>query len=102
MLIETRMLTKGYGAVRALTGISADIVRGEFLTVMGPSGSGKSTFMNILGCLDRATSGTYLFEGVEVNSLDDDDLAAVRNRRIGFVFQSFNLLARATALQNVE
>ena len=102
MLIETRALTKRYGTVPALTGISADIGRGEFVAVMGPSGSGKSTFMNILGLLDRPTSGTYRFEGVEVGSIDDDALAALRNRRIGFVFQSFNLLARASAVQNVE
>ena len=102
MLIETRALTKRYGAVPALTGVSADIARGEFVAVMGPSGSGKSTFMNILGLLDRPASGTYRFEGVEVGSLGDDDLAALRNRRIGFVFQSFNLLARASAVQNVE
>ena len=102
MLIETRAVTKSYGGVPALAGITAEIAHGEFVAVMGPSGSGKSTFMNILGCLDRATSGTYRFERVEVTSLADDALAAVRNRRIGFVFQSFNLLARASAVQNVE
>jgi len=102
MLIETRALTKRYGTVTALTGISVDIARGEFVAVMGPSGSGKSTFMNVLGLLDRPASGTYRFEGVEVGSLDDDALAALRNRRIGFVFQAFNLLARASAVQNVE
>jgi len=102
MLIETQALTKSYGAVQALAGVSARIERGEFVAVMGPSGSGKSTFMNILGCVDRPTSGTYYLEGAEVASLDDGALAAIRNRRIGFVFQSFNLLARASAVQNVE
>src|SRR5262249_49928842 len=102
MLIEARGAAEGYGAGPALAGGSAGIARGEFVAVMGPSGSGKSTFMNILGLLDRPASGTYRFEGVEVGSLGDDALAALRNRRIGFVFQSFNLLARASAVQNVE
>src|SRR5262245_50335437 len=102
MLIETHALTKRYGLVQALAGISADIARGEFVAVMGPSGSGKSTFMSVLGRLDRATSGGYRFDGIDVPSLGDDSLAALRNRRIGFVFQSFNLLARASAVKNVE
>ena len=102
MLIETHALTRTYGSVHALTGVSAQIARGEFVAVMGPSGSGKSTFMNVLGCLDCPTSGTYRFDGVEIASLDDRARAMLRNQRIGLVFQSFHLLARASALQNVE
>ncbi|HZO01049.1 MAG TPA: ABC transporter ATP-binding protein [Burkholderiales bacterium] len=106
MLIRTRNLVKTYrmggGEVRALDGVSVDIDKGEFVAVMGPSGSGKSTFMNVLGCLDRPTSGEYVLGDRKVSTLAGDELAAVRNRNIGFVFQQFNLLARTPAVENVE
>ena len=105
-IIQARGLEKVYQMarlqVRALDGVDLDVCRNEFLAIMGPSGSGKSTLMNLLGCLDTPTGGTYSLNGTEVSGLDDDELAAVRNREIGFVFQTFNLLARATSLHNVE
>jgi putative ABC transport system ATP-binding protein len=105
VLIEVRELTKVYGmgaiAVHALRGVDATVEEGEFVAVMGPSGSGKSTLMNILGCLDRPTSGTYVLAGQDVSKLSKDRLAGVRNLKIGFVFQSYNLLPRLTAVKNV-
>ena len=105
-LIEVEALSKSYqmGSVeiRALRGVNLTVERGEYIAIMGPSGSGKSTFLNLLGCLDTPTTGRYVLNDHDVSSMAEDDLAQVRNEEIGFVFQTFNLLARATALQNVE
>lgn len=97
----TKIYQMGDATVAALAGVDLNIQSGEFTAVMGPSGSGKSTLMNILGCLDRPTAGSYVLDGQEVASLSDDDLAITRNKKIGFVFQNFNLLPRISALQNV-
>jgi putative ABC transport system ATP-binding protein len=105
-VIQAENLTKVYKMgdveVHALNGLSLKIARGEIVAIMGPSGSGKSTLMNIIGCLDRPSSGEYILDGEPVARLNDDQLATIRNRKVGFVFQSFNLLSRATALANVE
>jgi len=106
MVIKVENLVKVYEtgsiSLAALKGVNLEINEGEFVAIMGSSGSGKSTLMNILGCLDRATSGTYLLEGADIASLDDDSLAEIRSKKIGFVFQSFNLLPKMDALGNVE
>ncbi len=105
-LVETNSLQKTYclgeSEVHALNKVSVKIEAGEFVAVMGPSGSGKSTFMNVIGCLDEPTGGRYLLDGIDVSKMDRDALAQIRNKKIGFVFQGFNLLSRTTALENVE
>jgi putative ABC transport system ATP-binding protein len=106
VVIQTEQLTKTYESgttsVKALRGIDLTVHRGELLAIMGTSGSGKSTLMNVLGCLDTPTSGTYMLDGIHVESRTKDELAAIRNQKIGFVFQGFNLLPRTTAVENVE
>lgn len=105
-LIEMRELVRMYELgpqkIYALSGVNLKIDRGEYVAIMGPSGSGKSTLMNMIGCLDTPTSGSYLLDGIAVETMSEDELAAVRNHKIGFVFQTFNLLSRTTALHNVE
>src|SRR3984893_1214108 len=106
VVIRIHQITKeyemGYTTIRALKGINLSIHRNEYLAIMGPSGSGKSTLMNMLGCLDTPTTGRYEFNGRDVSAMEDDELAEIRNREIGFVFQTFNLLPRSSAFENVE
>ena len=106
ILISVRDLTKSYQmgeiSVHALRGINLDIDEGDFVAIMGPSGSGKTTFMNLLGCLDKPTSGSYFLDGINVAEMDDKAITQVRNQKIGYVFQAFYLLPRTTALENVE
>jgi putative ABC transport system ATP-binding protein len=105
-LIEAHEITKIYSLgdieLHALNRVSLAIEKGDFVAIMGPSGSGKSTFMNIIGCLDKPSDGRYLLEGIDVGGLDRDDLAGIRNKKIGFIFQGFNLLPRTSAIENVE
>ena len=105
-VVQIKELHKVYESgevpVHAVRGVSLDIQKGEFVALMGASGSGKSTLMNMLGCLDRPTRGTYLLDGIDIDKLDRNELADLRNQKLGFVFQGFNLLARTTALENVE
>ena len=105
MIINVKNIKKSYNVgtqeVHALRGIDLSVEKGEFMAIMGPSGSGKTTLMNIIGCLDTPTSGTYELNGKSVSSLEDDELASIRNKEIGFVFQSFNLLAKNSTLDNV-
>ncbi|KPC98824.1 Macrolide export ATP-binding/permease protein MacB [Geobacillus sp. BCO2] len=106
LMIDIQEMTKTYRlggeTVHALRGISLQVKRGDFVAIVGPSGSGKSTLMNMIGCLDRPDSGSYRLDGKEVRTMKDDELAVIRNQKIGFVFQNFNLLSKLTALENVE
>src|SRR5438034_3956975 len=97
-----KIYESGEVPVHAVRGVTLDIIKGEFVALMGASGSGKSTLMNMLGCLDRPTRGTYLLDGIDIDKLDRNELADLRNQKLGFVFQGFNVLARTTALENVE